>query len=721
MPRKAASFLIPTWMLLCSTVLAAECPKNLRCEWLANPDAVVDPCPEFYWESVPQSAFRLVVAKSADDLANPAACVWDSGKVESRLPIVEYAGPRLDNGVTYYWRVQVWDQENRPLPETPMRHFRLDVQPMRHHLPSIRTFINFAGSPDFAREWLDLCFRKEAKQGRSDIITMRYGLVSTMVLPHPSTGRPLSGKAKELADFCVERGLTKEGILEDMFCHFAEDTPVRLHVGSENTTSPIETRTCPGWDSRNDRNGDGRVDDAEFAKLVNPKAQAREPREARIPIYYWGPPNDDFVMNVGHPAYRQFMATVHAPRICKDYDGIYFDTVPTDVPARGRNRPVLEYPRKGKEHDRWLRDLQVLFAQMKLALPDKIITANGWNANPMVIDGRQSEGWERMARQADSWQREIDIALDLDRRGKFQLIQYNPIFHPELATFGEKLPISHDRDKLFGLATYLLTHGDFTYFGFGRHPYRHATKQWFKAMQCDIGKPEGPYFLFAEVERVRTDNMKNLLENGDFETADAQNNPAGWRIVEPVELDTGVKHGGRCSVKITSTNKTINNINKQYVQLKPNTTYTLIVWAKVKDILGGQGAGVYPYEFEEAKGGGALTWKGTHDWREMRTLFTTGTDAEGRISFRVYGATGTAWFDDIQLYEGAVMRERIFARKYTRGLVLAKPYVGGPMGDETRTQHKLPGTFRPLKVDGTLGPPIGQVWLRSGEAAILVE
>ena len=44
-------------------------------------------------------------------------------------------------------------------------------------------------------------------------------------------------------------------------------------------------------------------------------------------------------MNVGHPAYQEFMATVWAPHICEDYDGIYFDTVPPTWPASGGVRP----------------------------------------------------------------------------------------------------------------------------------------------------------------------------------------------------------------------------------------------------------------------------------------------------------------------------------------------------------------------------------------------
>ena len=704
--------LLVLWLV--APLLAAQAPANLRCEWRVNPADVRDPCPELAWDVPSQSACRVVVTRAVGDGAQP---VWDSGKLASRLPIVEYAGPPLDNGVDYAWRVQVWDAEGRLLPEPPAQRFRLNVQPMPHHLPTIRTFINFAGTPEFARDWLDLCFRPQAKHGRADVLVVCYGLVCTMVLPHPSTGRPLSGKAKELADFCVAHGLTKQGIAEDMFCHFARDTLVSLHIGAERAANPRAMRLCRGWDPRNDRNGDGIVDSAELAALVNAEATAVHPREARIPIYFWGPPNDDFVMNVGHPAYREFMATVHAPRLCQDIDGIYFDTVPPRVPAAGGRNPVVEYPERAK----WLRDLQMLFASMKTALPDKMITGNGWDATPMVLDGRQVEGWQHLSRQADAWKARLDAAIERDRRGKVQLIQYNPIFHPELAEFGPKLPVTMDRDKLFGLATYLLAHGRCTYFGFGRHPYRNVTKLWFQAMRHDLGKPDGPYFLFDETDRLKSVDATSLLRNGGFEAGDADNNPTVWRIAEPVELDRHVTRSGAASARIASTDPLINNFSKNYVRLKPHTAYTLIAWAKTDKVAGRPGAQVYPYEFDGAQGGGMLTWTGTGEWSEKRMAFTTGADAEGRITFRMYGATGTAWFDDIQLVEGVAVKQRVFARRYTKGLVLVKPYIGGSFGDDTRTTHKLPGAFRPLRVDGTLGEPLREVTLRNAEAAILAK
>lgn len=706
--------------LLVGTAQAIDAPLALRCEWRVQPDAVADPCPEFSWETPSQSAYCVRVAAKAADLGEAQRLVWNSGRVETSLPIAEYAGPELAGGVTYFWTVRAWDAAGRALPDPPAQRFRLDVRPMPHHLPTIRTFINFAGDPAFAKDWLDLCFRREAKRGRPDILAVQYGLITTLVLPHPSTGKPLADKAKALADFCVQSGLTSAGILEDLFCHFATDTPVTLHAGAELAANPRQLRVCPGWDPANDRNGDGRVDDTEFVRLANPKATAREPKQARIPIYYWGPPNDDFVMNVGHPAYRKFMATVWVQHLSEGYDGIYFDTVPVDVAGTAPTAAVREYPEPGRSRGQWIRDLQMMFARIKIAMPGKMILGNGWDAMPMVNDGRQSEGWQAIQVERGRWRRELDRAVELDRRGKVQLIQYNPIYHPELSEFGAKVPVSHERDKMFGLATYLLAHGRFTYFGFGEHPYKNVARLWFPAMRCDLGEPAGPYFLFEESDRADA-AADNLLCNGTFEDSDAKGKPKGWQIAEPVELDLAVKHSGRASARIASSSRRINNINRLPVQLKPRTSYTLIAWVKTENVGGEPGAQVYPYGFGGPRPFGMLTWSGTHDWMQQRLVFQTGDNAQGRINFRLYGASGTAWFDDLRLVEGEAVKEQVFARRYTKGIVLVKPYVGGSFGDETATAHKLPEPYRLLRADGALGTPVGQVTLRSAEAAVLAK
>ena len=60
-----------------------------------------------------QSAYRVLVATSADALNPDDADVWDSGKVSSSATSqVVYDGPALEPRQRYHWTVQVWDADD---------------------------------------------------------------------------------------------------------------------------------------------------------------------------------------------------------------------------------------------------------------------------------------------------------------------------------------------------------------------------------------------------------------------------------------------------------------------------------------------------------------------------------------------------------------------------------------------------------------------------------
>jgi hypothetical protein len=70
---------------------------------------------------------------------------------------------------------------------------------------------------------------------------------------------------------------------------------------------------------------------------------------------------------------------------------------------------------------------------------------------------------------------------------------------------------------------------------------------------------------------------------------------------------------------------------------------------------------------------------------------------------------------------------RVYQRRYTNALVLFKPLSSdssgqvGSLANNTATYHKLDGTYRPLRADGTLGSPVTSITLRNGEGAILIK
>ena len=75
--------------------------------------------------------------------------------------------------------------------------------------------------------------------------------------------------------------------------------------------------------------------------------------------------------------------------------------------------------------------------------------------------------------------------------------------------------------------------------------------------------------------------------------------------------------------------------------------------------------------------------------------------------------------------ERSYLDYKVMGRQYDRALVLYKPlsYASGrtgTLGDRTATAHVLPGRFRELRANGTLGPVVTSIRLRNGEGAILI-
>lgn len=95
-------------------------PTNLRCEYKTNPLGIDILQPRLSWQlesdkrAVRQSAYQIQVALSSEALAKENALLWDSGKVDSEQSIqVVYAGPQLQTAQRYFWRVRVWDGNDK--------------------------------------------------------------------------------------------------------------------------------------------------------------------------------------------------------------------------------------------------------------------------------------------------------------------------------------------------------------------------------------------------------------------------------------------------------------------------------------------------------------------------------------------------------------------------------------------------------------------------------
>lgn len=96
-------------------------PTDLTVELIREPSTdveIFDLKPEFGW-TVPlgskfQGAYQILVASNKKNIDQNNGDVWDSGRVaSSQSTNVEYQGKPLEIGKSYYWKVRIWEQENR--------------------------------------------------------------------------------------------------------------------------------------------------------------------------------------------------------------------------------------------------------------------------------------------------------------------------------------------------------------------------------------------------------------------------------------------------------------------------------------------------------------------------------------------------------------------------------------------------------------------------------
>ncbi|HSW47433.1 MAG TPA: glycoside hydrolase family 78 protein [Phycisphaerae bacterium] len=94
-------------------------PQQPRCEYQANPLGIDTLKPRLSWlvnddrRGAAQSACQIVVSTDPK-LADAAAVVWDTGKVNSDASVhVEYAGKPPESGKRYYWKVRTWDGDGQ--------------------------------------------------------------------------------------------------------------------------------------------------------------------------------------------------------------------------------------------------------------------------------------------------------------------------------------------------------------------------------------------------------------------------------------------------------------------------------------------------------------------------------------------------------------------------------------------------------------------------------
>jgi alpha-L-rhamnosidase len=125
----AATRFIAFLLLICLLSLPARAatpatdlaPARLRCEYADNPLGIDVAQPRLYWtlesreRGQRQTAFQILAASSTAALARDSGDLWDSGKVVSDESIhIRYAGKALKSSQPVFWKLRVWDKDDRP-------------------------------------------------------------------------------------------------------------------------------------------------------------------------------------------------------------------------------------------------------------------------------------------------------------------------------------------------------------------------------------------------------------------------------------------------------------------------------------------------------------------------------------------------------------------------------------------------------------------------------
>ncbi|MBG0850757.1 family 78 glycoside hydrolase catalytic domain [Streptomyces spinoverrucosus] len=108
---------------------------GLTVEHRTDPLGVDAETPRFGWRMASaargrqQSAYRILVATSAERLRRGRADVWDSGRVTSPDSVaVRYAGDPLRRSTRYFWTVRVWDERDRRVADAPTARFETGLK-----------------------------------------------------------------------------------------------------------------------------------------------------------------------------------------------------------------------------------------------------------------------------------------------------------------------------------------------------------------------------------------------------------------------------------------------------------------------------------------------------------------------------------------------------------------------------------------------------------------
>ncbi len=125
--QRIAAALLLAW--LPAALRAQLSPGHLTVEHMTDPTTVDTSHPRLSWVNEAaegtrgecQTAYRIVVASTAEKLEAGEYDLWDSGRTESqRSTLVPYSGRALRSGQDCFWRVQVWNRKKKASQWSPV-------------------------------------------------------------------------------------------------------------------------------------------------------------------------------------------------------------------------------------------------------------------------------------------------------------------------------------------------------------------------------------------------------------------------------------------------------------------------------------------------------------------------------------------------------------------------------------------------------------------------
>lgn len=429
-----------------------------------------------------------------------------------------------------------------------------------------------------------------------------------------------------------------------------EATVGGVAVSNQHLYGDRYTIRIPGWSSSNDTNGDGWIDDSEYANLQNPNCHARTRYQSRAARFGWLN-TTTFEINWGLQGLKEIVADYYyeLALASPNATGLYSDS----QTYGGCPYPTIEYPDPSQRL--WVRDWNRAFSHIRTTgkrvggntsahlvyapkMDDSWHAGTGWFTK-QYNDFLNREGFLHGFNDANAWWNGIILDTELAfGDGLIQLFQSN--FSSALASRlnATSNAIGWKRFQEHSVALYyLLQHPELGYLNIS-HGYSYGAS----VVDTPIGRMPKPIA-----------HQPTALLSVDIGVP-TNAIPEGY---QPVTL-TYTPLWGSPTYTVGDTSSAWVNSDVPYIGGKPlYPTYMFVL-----------GQGINPN-------------------------------------------TGRSY--------------AVYARKFTRGLVVVKmmgsSYDAADVSDASLTIHALPGTYRRVNWDGTLGPPVTEIALRGMEGAILVD